>query len=38
MNEGVAVVQDSVEHADGGVVLREEPSPALEWPVGRDAG
>ena len=31
-----AVVQERVEHRDGGV-FGQEPSPGLEWPVGRDA-
>jgi hypothetical protein len=33
----VAVVQESVEEADGGGVLGQEPAPGLEGPVGSDA-
>ena len=36
-DDDVAVVQEPVEHADGGGVLGQEPAPGLERPVGSDA-
>ncbi len=36
-DHGVAVVQEPVEHADGGGVFGQEPTPGLEGPVGSDA-
>ena len=35
-DDDVAVVQEPVEHADGGGVLGQEPAPRLERPVGSD--
>jgi len=35
-DDDVAVVQEPVEHADGGGVLGQEPAPGFEWPVGSD--
>ena len=36
-DDDVAVVQEPVEHADGGGVLGQEPAPGLERPVRADA-
>ena len=36
-DDDVAVVEESVEHADGGGVFGQEPSPRFERPVGADA-
>ena len=36
-DDGVAVVEESVEHADGGGVFGEESSPGFEGPVGSKA-
>ena len=36
-DDGVAVVQEPVEHADGGGVFGQEPAPGFEGPVRRDA-
>jgi hypothetical protein len=36
-DDDVAVVQEPVQHADGGGVLGQEPAPGLERPVGSDA-
>ena len=36
-DHGVAVVQESVEHADGGGVFGQEAAPGFERPVGSDA-
>ena len=36
-DDGVAVVQEPVEHADRGGVFRQVPSPGVERPVGSDA-
>jgi hypothetical protein len=36
-DNGVAVVQESVEQADGGGVFGEESSPGFKGPVGADA-
>jgi hypothetical protein len=36
-DDGVAVVQEPIEHADRGGVLGQEPAPGLKQPVRRDA-
>ena len=36
-DDDVAVVQEPVEHADGGGVFGQEAAPGFEWPVGSDA-
>jgi hypothetical protein len=36
-DDDVAVVEQSVEEADGGGVLGQEPAPGFEGPVGSDA-
>ena len=36
-DDDVAVVEEPVEHADGGGVFGQEPAPGFEGPVGADA-